>query len=409
MRQGESYSEHSEGVVSAAIFIVVLIQLNQRPAILQAVGETMFLLSSSLLALLFFLGYRAELTARKRAFIGITWVLASYLVGQSLIKAEGISFPVLVNTLFVLSAGLSVLIISRKSWRTALGAFVYPTLAFALSYLVTAVLVLIVQVPLENLSWSSFYLAQGGKVTRYDITIYFPYSLAVGFGNARFFEIPLARAIGYFREPGIFQILVVISYFGVDYLNIQYRRFWKIALIVTLLLTYSTAGMGCFIAAYLYYHVFAHKPGQTTLKALGWRFASMVLLLPVTYWFVFGSKKLALLEKLTGNSGTVRVEETVEGLEALQAHPVLGVGYQHPDLSAITFLSAAGEVGGVGILFFMSAWILPNLDLIGRRDRRLVFLVPVLLTSLFAQPLFDKPLYWLTAALVVAAPRRDHG
>jgi hypothetical protein len=394
---------------SLVVFCVIFLQLNQRPAILQAMGKGMFLLSSSLLALLFFLGYRAELTARKRAFLGITWLAASYLVGQSLITAEGISFPVLVNTLFVLSAGLSVLIISRENWRTALGAFVYPTLVFALSYLVTAVLVLIIQVPLENLSWTSFYLAQAGDPTRYDITVYFPFSLAVGFGNARFLEIPLARAIGYFREPGIFQILVVISYFGVDYLDIQYRRFWKITLVVTLLLTYSTAGMGCFIAAYMYYYVFAHQPSKTTLKAWRQRIASIVLLLPVSYWFIFGEKKFALLEKLTGSSGGVRVEKTMKGLEALQAHPVLGVGYQHPDLSAITFLSAAGEIGGLGVLLFLSAWILPNIDLIRRRDRRLVFLVPVMLTTLFGQPLFDKPLYLLTTALVVAAPRVDRG
>jgi hypothetical protein len=55
----------------------------------------------------------------------------------------------------------------------------------------------------------------------------------------------------------------------------------------------------------------------------------------------------------------------------------------------------------------MGAWIIPNMDLILRRDRRLVFLVPVVLTTLLAQPLFDKPLYLLAAALVVAAPRGE--
>ncbi len=392
-------------VGSLLVFCVVFAQLNQRPAILQAAGELMFLLSSGLLSLLFLLGYRAEITARKRIFLVLSWTAASYLVGQVLITAAGISFPVIVNTLLLLLSGLSVIAISRENWQVALKAFVYPTLAFSLSYLITTILVLIVRIPLESLSLSSFYLAQAGVATRYEITVYLPFSLGVGFGNAGFFNIPLARAIGYFREPGIFQILVVISYFGLNYLETRFRKFWKVALFVTLLLTYSTAGMGCFIAAYLYYHAIAYQPELTNIRAWGYRLASVVLLLPLAYWFVFGEKKFSLLEKLSFGSGTRRIETAAEGLQALQANPVLGVGYRNPDIVGISFTSVAGQIGGLGVLLFMGAWIIPNMDLILRRDRRLVFLVPVILTTLLSQPLFDKPLYLLVIALVVAAPR----
>jgi len=391
---------------SVLIFAFLLLQLNQRPAILQDAGELVFLVASGLFALIFLLGYRARITTRKRVFLALSWTVVSYLVGQVLITAAGISFPVIVNALLVLLAGLSVLVISRENWTTALRAFVYPTLAFALSYLITALLVLVVRIPLESLSLSSFYLAQAGVATRYDITVYVPFSLAVGFGNAAFFDIPLARAIGYFREPGIFQILVVISYFGLDYLKVRFTPFWKGALIVTLLLTYSTAGMGCFLAAYLYYHAVARQERLSTLRAWGRRFASVIILAPAAYWFVFGDKKFSLLEKLSFSSGGRRIETARQGLEALQANPVLGVGYRNPEISGLSFTSVAGQIGGLGVLLFMGVWILPNIDLILRRGRRLVFLVPVVLTTLLAQPLFDKPLYLLTAALVVAAPRR---
>jgi hypothetical protein len=60
---------------------------------------------------------------------------------------------------------------------------------------------------------------------------------------------------------------------------------------------------------------------------------------------------------------------------------------------------------GVFLAFMMS--VAPNLDLIMKRHPVLVLLIPVLLTTLLSQPLFDKPLFVLIVALVAAYPYRD--
>jgi hypothetical protein len=391
--------------LSVIVFLIIFVQLNQRPAILQAAGEVMFALSVGLIGLLFMLGYRLKMTQRQSVFLVIAWTATAYLCFQVLVTIKGMTLAVLVNSLFVFAAGLTVVILRPEVWGDALKAIVYPTLALSLSYFITFLLVVGLQVPIENLELTSFTLAQAGVADRYLIMIFFPISPALGLGGAEIFGIPLARAVGYFREPGIFQVIVVTSYFGLNYLEIRFRGFWKLCLLTSLFLTYSTAGVGAFIASYVYFHVIARQPVGSSLQAWARRFGSALLLLPLGYWFLLGESKFALLEKLSHGSGAVRVETALEGLEALQSNPLLGVGYRNPEISGLTFTSVAGQIGGIGVFLFLGAWVIPNFDFIRRFDRRLVLLVPVVLTTLLAQPLFDKPMYLLLVALVTSAPR----
>lgn len=382
--------------------MAIVLQLNQRPAILQAVGEVIFGLTAVLLFTALLLGAKIRLPTQKVMFASAGLSFIVYLVFQTLMTKDGVSVGVINNALLMISALVSVMLIDKNTWIIALKAIVYPVLLFSLSYSTTLVLVLVTSLSLPDLSLFSFQLQQGASA--YVITAYAPFSPAVGFGNVAFLDVELARAIGYFREPGIFQLFIIVSYFGIDYLDIRYAIFWRIALILTLLLTFSTAGIGAFIATYIYYYGVSRR-GHRSWKQLAVRLSSVAAIIPLCYWFIFADDKIGLLSKMASGSGVQRTEPAAEAWYSLLNNPIFGIGYLNPELSGITFLSVAGQIGVLGVVLFTALWLGPNLDMIKRRDPRLCFLIPLVLTAMLAQPLFDKPIFIILAGFTATAPR----
>lgn len=391
-----------QALCAAAIFVLVLLQLNQRPAILQAVGEIVFIISAFTLVAALMLGARIQLTAHKVSFASIASIFVLYLGVQAVLKGEGVSVGAINNVLLLMVSIVAMMIVNGENWNIALKAIVYPVLALSLSYLVTVVLVIGVGQTMTDLHLFEFFLRQGAS--GYNVSVYFPFSLAVGFGNASLLNWDLARAIGYFREPGIFQAFIVMSYFSIDMLGIRFRRLCKVTLIVTLLLTYSTAGIGTFVLSYLYLHVFA-RGNASSWRAIAAKVSSILVIVPIGYWFVFADEKFGLLSKLETRSGEVRAEQASYAWAALMDSPLFGIGYLNPEISGITFVSVAGQIGFVGVILFLMLWMVPSIDLVRRRDPRLVFLIPVVVTALFGQPLFDKPLLIVVVGMMAAAPR----
>ncbi|MEZ4699374.1 MAG: hypothetical protein R2834_03505 [Rhodothermales bacterium] len=384
------------------VFMIVLLQLNQRPAMLQAIGEVIFLAAFGCMALFVLLRYPFTITPRKRSFILLSGLFCFYLLVQGIILQTGVSIPTINNLIFIMMSALVVLFVNAENWTVMLKAFIYPVLAFSISYAITAVLLLGLGRPLPSLAIASFTLAQ--VQSHYDMTIYFPFSPALGLGDVKALGFSLARATGYYREPGIYQILVSMSFFGLNYLDIRYKRMWKTLLLFSLLFTFSTAGFGAFIATAFCYYVLA---GQGEGKRARWwaSLAGAAALVPLVLWFVFTDKSFGLLRKLQFASGTVRVERASNAMAYLIDRPLVGGGYMNADISSINFMSVVGQIGAIGVLLFAVLVIVPNWNLLKRRDPVLVLLVPVFLTMLFSQPLFDKPLFFLTLALVAAYPR----
>jgi hypothetical protein len=400
--------------------IIFFLELNQRPALLQSLGEVLGLTILTLIGIYGLLGYRGSLTQQKRMLLWGVWIFGVYLWGQVLVQGEGISRAALINVVFIVVASSTVVLITRSTWQAALKAVVYPVLAFGLSYLITFVLVMAAGMPLRSLEVFSFNIAQAGVENRYLIQAYFPFSLALNYGNVSVAGMEWARATGYMREPGIYQAVVCVAYFGVDYVRgLRWRSFWKGALLLSLFLTFSTAGIGAFLAAALYYYVLANRDMSVAVRKEGgtakgsqmsWSTSilAMFVIGAVGYWFVYTeSFKFGLLRKLALGSGSSRVSAVSEATEALLAHPILGVGYTNKIGKGFSFLGVTGEIGVVGIILFLAVLILPLLPRIRRRDRILAFLIAPVLTALLAQPLFDKPFLYLILALVVAYPHES--
>lgn len=395
---------------SFLVFSITFLVLNQRPAILQAVGELVFASLLAAMGFYFYLGGKVYLNRRKRIFLVFAALLSLYLFAQGVLLQTAVTVNLLINVSFIFVSSLAILFISENRWTIALKAFIYPVLFFCVSYLITTLTVVLVGGSLDRLALVSFELIQGGS--KYFITIYFPFSPALGFGNSNFFGLSIARAIGHFREPGIFQILVIASFFGLDFIELNRKKIWKALLLFTLVLTFSTAGIGSFVAAFLYYYVVARREGGVSSRYKSvWLLLSRTFYLVITfgigYWFVFTEQKFGLMRKLHFASGSVRVEAASDALTQFSEHPLFGVGYLNPSVSGLTFSSMFAQIGLVGAILIVLMILAPNWELIKNRHPVLVLLIPVVLTMLMAQPLFDKPLLYIFIALVVAYPIKD--
>ncbi len=402
---------------SFLVFSIVLLQLNQRPAMLQAAGEVLGLTILALLGIYGLLGYRGSLTAQKRAFLLTAWTFGVYLWAQVLVLGEGISRAALINVVFIMVSSATVILITRETWQAALKAVVYPAMALGLSYACTVALVIVGGLKLPDLTLFSFNLAQAGVADRYLIRVYFPVSPAMHLGSISIFGIEWARAVGYMREPGIYQTVACVAYFGIDYVRgLRGRVFWKGILLLSVFLTFSTAGIGAFLAAAFYYYVIAGKDTSVVIRSedihrrasrVGWGPALLATgaIFVAGYWFIFTEQvKFGLMRKLAQGSGSARVSDLAAATEALFAHPFLGVGYTNKVGKGFSFLGVTGEIGIIGVVLFLAVLIIPLLPKIRRRDRILALLVSPFLTAMLSQPLFDKPLFYLLVALVVAYP-----
>jgi hypothetical protein len=386
------------------VFAIVFLQLNQRPAMLQAVGELVFAAVLGGMALYLWFRFPLTLTPHKRAFLLAAGAFGLYLLFQGLLLQTGASLSALTNLAFVSVSVLAVLFVGAGQWTAALKAFVYPVLALSVSYAITATLLLAAGYSLPSLALTSFRLEQVD--TFYEMTIYFPFSPALGFGDVKALGFSLARATGYYREPGIYQVLVSISFFGLDYLDIRFKMLWRVLLLASLLFTFSTAGYGAFIVTAFFYYVLAGAK-RGARKAWWAPVVGAAAIVPLVWWFVFTDKSFGLLRKLNFASGTVRVERASNAMHYFWEHPLFGGGYMHPDISSINFVSVIGQIGAVGVILLLLAILVPNWALFRRRDPVVALLIPAFLTMLFSQPLFDKPLFFLTLALVVAYPHRE--
>lgn len=393
-----------EACNSWPIFLLFFAALNLRPAILQLYGEAVFLAVVGLMGGILLLGFRTRMNPRQNQFLFFSWLLCSFLVGQSILLGTA-TYRVFTTVLFIAAGSLTVLYLKEETWHAALRAFVYPTLFLSVSYIVTNVLLLAGGFSMSDLTYYIFQLPQPGNRPFYDIRVLLPFSPMVGFGNYQLLGLDLGRAIGYMREPGIFQIVLIMSYFGLDFLELKYTRTYKVLLAVCLFFTFSTAGLGAFIASYFYYHFVSknEKKGKLLKRALV-KLLSILAIVPLGYWFIFTDMKFGLMEKLTYSSGQVRIGQYETGYNHIMENPLAGVGFSSNVVEGGNLISVAAEVGLIGLLLIFLVISAPNVKLIKHRHPVLVFLVPVILTSLLAQPLFDKALLYITLSLVVTYP-----
>lgn len=374
-----------------------------RPSIFQGYGELTYVAFVGFVGLFFLLGFKGTLTPPVRRFIIATGTLCAYFLFQSSITSTVSPVVVLKDILFILVPALLTVLITPSTWETVLRVIIYSVLIFVPTYLITATLI-IIGIPNDALLITDFIVPMDEK--QYIASLYFPYSIGIG-GNVyvETLGVRLPRATGYMREPGIFQILVIVAFFAVDFVKIRFRRLLQALFAITLLLTFSTAGWGGFLVSCVYYYVFAGREGETANLSLWKRLVGAIMLVPIGYFVIFSDTYGGLMEKLKYGSGTERILDALVALEAFASNPILGIGYRNSAVTTIHFLGSLAQIGALGALLLFGAVLFGSIDLLRKRHRVLVFLIPILATTIASQPLFDKPLFWAMVGITVAYPR----
>ena len=355
---------NKSNLIKTLLFIIVSFQLIMRPSLLQGYGNILFPISVFFMIILLILKKKSFISKNGFLYILFSFLFVIFLIIQSFFSKDGTS-PVLFNvSLSILLPVFLVLCINPNNWETTLKAVIYPILLFSISYLITFLL-FFAGMDLSNLQYYSFDIVK--SIGEYHVVIYFPFSMGLEYDFPGL-NLKIVRTIGYFREPGIFSPVVAFSFFGLDYLKFKYKVVFKLLLLFSLIMTFSTAGFVSFILAFIYYYFISEANKFNKIKTNNfYKILILIISIPFIYLAVFGDYRFGLISKLSQNSGQERLSSISESIEILQKSPLLGVGYPSTKVSGVTFLSTLGQIGIIGGALFLLIFIIPFLNKIKNR------------------------------------------
>ncbi len=293
------------------------------------------------------------------------------------------------NIIFATLGFLPVLVIDDIKWNLALKTILNVILVFSISYIISYTISLITLFSVD-ITYYEFIIPEIDPYLKFSID--YPFSIFYRAGTS-ILELIVPRAIGMYREPGLFQIVVILAYFSVDFVDAKRKVLKKVVLVITLLFTTSTAGFASFLACLLYYYVFAQKYNlKNIIVGAGiLTFISIVFIIYLSLDVKFG-----LGSKLSSNSGQVRLEATTTSLKLLSENLLFGIGAYSKVYDAesigINFLGAIARLGIVGTLIVLIPHLYVMTALTINKSKYLVITLGLFLTLLLSQPLYDKAL-----------------
>lgn len=395
-----------EWVQAILVVICVTSLMLLRPSVMQGFSEILFLIYGVGFVLYISINWRVQVSLRIYCLLFITAIVCIYLSVQGTLMGTIEDFGFAKDIAYILAGASLGLILNRANWGIALKTLVYPTLALSVCYTVSLALILIFRLPFDSLELYRFTVSQGVD-EGYSLSILFPFSPVGGLGKTTFYGTELVRAVGYMREPGIYQILIVVSYFSLGFLEVKKKYLWRLLLATNLLLTFSTAGIASFLASKLYTS-FARSTNEgqnANYKRILIRSISVLALASVGLWFVTTEQKVGIGRKLRTTSGRTRVEQVSVAISLFKENPILGAGYKSTEVIGGNLLSVVAQFGTAGTLLLFALVLLPNMKRMLGRSQEIVILIPPLMTMALSQPLFDKSLFYVLGAIVASAPR----
>lgn len=228
----------------------------------------------------------------------------------------------------------------------------------------------------------------------------FVYDQPVAIGS-----LMMPRAIGFYREPGVYQAFALTACAAALLLrDLPWRRTLAAVIVLGSATSLSTAWLASF-AAMTAWAMLARVDRRSAASVVG----VAVLLLVLTGAVLAGAliPGLGFSDKLAGESGQDRLRAFAALGPALTASPWFGLGQgtlqsrEAIDSVSGSFVVGIARLGLVGTLIFLVA---TAATLFGRHDRRsLVMLVPLGATLLTSQPLY----YSVAAYFLLALPARQ--
>ena len=370
-----------EKVKHALVIGLVVLVLNMRPALFGNTFNELFILVplAGLVFVYVTFGYRVVVPKSKRGLLGFTFAFILWIVSQ-------------------------IIVMDFKNSYIALVLFVtIPTVVLAYTVLISdndvELVLKTIVVVVALLSFSQF-VSYGLKFLGFEVLIaelypveeyaslplkwYFPLTFT-------YHSVPIAghqieRSVGIFREPGLYQLFINISYFALDFIRIKRKRYLRGLFILSLLMTFSTAGYAIFLVCLAY---------RTALVQRRKRFRRFVLLLAIVgfLWIFFNIPFFGLSDKMARNP--TRMMGIVDSWALFVQQPLWGCGITVQHLSVfesgmggVNLMTSFYKLGLVGFLLYLGLMTYALRK--HYTAKTLVLWLPVFATMLVAQPMYEK-------------------
>jgi hypothetical protein len=350
-----------------------------RPALFGHLFNELFILLplAGLVLLYIVLGYRIVVAQSKLVLLGITAAFLGWVFFQILMLDPGGAYDgfVIVVTIPAVVIGC-ILLITNSDAELVLKAIVVVMTLLSVSQLVTY--------GLFFLGFERSILIMERYIYDYvasPLKLYFPYTFTLH--NVGIAGHKLERAGGLFREPGLYQLFIVTSYFALDFIRVRRKNLLRGLFIFSLLTTFSAAGYVMFVGCLVYKNLFIRR-GRWPLRlvslvVVGGMFLAFA---SVPFW--------GLNDKMSRNVG--RISSPIISWEFLLQKPISGysITAEQPVFSGagVSLLTSLHKLSFVGLCLYLGLILYAvhkHYTL-----QTLVLLLPVLGTLLMSQPLYEK-------------------
>jgi len=280
--------------------------------------------------------------------------------------------------LMAVAVGGGVCVVSRNHIKLVLRVLVYFILPVAISNIITYTLFLFTRP--KSLILLDYIVFD--KISQYSYTLYFPFTLTIGAVHLDFLSYSLPRAVSFFREPGLYQMYLIIAFFVLDFVQVKFKTLIKMILFLSLLTTFSSIGYLLFIVCWAYRSITKKTFNMSNIKKI-----SAVILGIVMFYFTAQLDVLRLEAKLFGASN-VRVENAIISSQLLLNRPVFGYGLQavSDQRLGIHLLDSLWKLGVLGLLLYLSfVFILVHTNY---NREAFVLCMPIIFTMVFSQPIY---------------------
>ncbi len=391
--------------VTAGLIVALFLMgvLNMRPAI---VGQFMGSLYLGILVTLLLLGIFMRpilYVHRFRSFFFLSGIVfLAYVILQIPIlnlTSYKVGFGASVYLLF---GYITVLICNKDDIKIFVKLFILLNVLFGISYLVSYALYISVglYLPLFNIALSN------SDKTSYVLPVLFPYSPVYN-GIAAFAGYFMPRAIGFMREPGIYQLMVIIAFWLNSFYDFKLKRAITIILIFTLLFTFSTTGYALLLLTLFWKYFRGAKKGRRFLYySIG-----IPLIAGLFFLLLTSESQFGLQEKLDAKSGSSRIFSILASKYYLEKSPYFGIGFRNdPDAIelGINFIGTTAQLGIVGTLIILIPFVFVGVKLIKSKVELVNIYLALIATMLIAQPIVDKPFTFLFLSILVIMSEKSN-
>ena len=399
----ESYNLNltiSSGLVIALYCFLIA---NMRPAIVgQKFGTLYSIFILCVLLTYFFIkgNSKIRLFNETKIFAVLCLMMFFYTCLQLLLISPNTIIDAVKVFIFIFLGIAPIFILKKSDIEYFSKILIYINTGIGTSYLISYGLLIVLGV---KLTIGTISLPMTGDYV-YEFDILVPFSPIYN-GMANIGGTLFPRAIGYLREPGLYQMIIIISYWLQDLYKFKGDVFIKTVLLSSLLFTFSTAGFVIFFITLIMKYI-------RSLKRINfWYFLVLIpFFMGLAYLIIFTNNQFSILNKFSNTSGLSRLEAIITSLELIKQHTFFGVGFHISPNNipiGINYLGTIAQLGVIGTSIFLSPFLYVFIKIRKKEYHFLNIFIAITLTMILAQPIYDKAIVYLFLSMLLIISKNE--